>query len=113
MSVSDKSNSLKINDILIGEVWLCSGQSNMEWSVKQADNYLKEKKNANFSQIRHFYVEHEVTMTPEIDLKSGEWKVASEETVGDFTAVGFFFAREIYQKLNIPVGLLHSSWGGS
>ena len=113
MSVSDKSNSLKINDILIGEVWLCSGQSNMEWSVKQADNYLKEKKNANFPQIRHFYVEHEVTMTPEIDLKSGEWKVASEETVGDFTAVGFFFAREIYQKLNIPVGLLHASWGGS
>ena len=113
MSVSDKSNSLKINDILIGEVWLCSGQSNMEWSVKQADNYLKEKKNANFPQIRHFYVEHEVTMTPEIDLKSGEWEVASEETVGDFTAVGFFFAREIYQKLNIPVGLLHASWGGS
>ena len=113
MFVSDKSNSLKINDILIGEVWLCSGQSNMEWSVKQADNYLKEKKNANFPQIRHFYVEHEVTMTPEIDLKSGEWKVASEETVGDFTAVGFFFAREIYKKLNIPVGLLHASWGGS
>ena len=50
MSVSNKSNSLKINDILIGEVWLCSGQSNMEWSVKQADNYLKEKKNANFPQ---------------------------------------------------------------
>ena len=113
MSVSAKANSLKINDILIGEVWLCSGQSNMEWSVKQADNYLKEKKNANFPQIRHFYVEHEVTMTPEIDLKSGEWEVASEETVGDFTAVGFFFAREIYQKLNIPVGLLHASWGGS
>jgi sialate O-acetylesterase len=113
MSVSDKNNSLKINDILIGEVWLCSGQSNMEWSVKQADNFKVEKKNANFPQIRHFFVEHEVTMTPEKDLKSGEWKVASEETVGDFTAVGFFFAREIYQKLNIPVGLLHSSWGGS
>ncbi|MDZ7897981.1 MAG: sialate O-acetylesterase [Arcicella sp.] len=113
MSISNKTNSLKINDILIGEVWLCSGQSNMEWSVKQTDNFKEEKKNANFPQIRHFFVEHEVTMTPEADLKSGEWKVASEETVGDFTAVGFFFAREIYQKLNIPVGLLHSSWGGS
>ena len=113
MSVSDKTNSLKINDILIGEVWLCSGQSNMEFMVKQADNFKVEKKNANFPQIRHFFVEHEVTMTPETDLKTGEWKVASEETVGDFTAVGFFFAREIYQKLNIPVGLLHSSWGGS
>lgn len=113
MSVSDKTNSLRINDILIGEVWLCSGQSNMEFMVKQADNFKVEKKNANFPQIRHFFVEHEVTMTPETDLKTGEWKVASEETVGDFTAVGFFFAREIYQKLNIPVGLLHSSWGGS
>jgi sialate O-acetylesterase len=113
MTVSNKANSLKINDILIGEVWLCSGQSNMEWTVKQADNFKVEKKNANFPQIRHFFVEHEVTMTPETDLKTGEWKVASEETVGDFTAVGFFFAREIYQKLNIPVGLLHSSWGGS
>lgn len=113
MTVSNKTNSLKINDILIGEVWLCSGQSNMEWSVKQADNFKVEKKNANFPQIRHFFVEHEVTMTPEMDLKTGAWKVASEETVGDFTAVGFFFAREIYQKLNIPVGLLHSSWGGS
>ncbi len=113
MTVSNKANSLKINDILIGEVWLCSGQSNMEWTVKQANNFKEEKKNANFPQIRHFFVEHEVTMTPESDLKTGEWKVASEETVGDFTAVGFFFAREIYQKLNIPVGLLHSSWGGS
>ncbi len=85
----------------------------MEWTVKQTDNFKVEKKNANFSQIRHFFVEHEVTLTPEKDLKSGEWKVASEETVGDFTAVGFFFAREIYQKVNVPVGLLHSSWGGS
>jgi sialate O-acetylesterase len=113
MSLSDKTNTLTINDILIGEVWLCSGQSNMEWSVKQADNFKVEKKNANFPQIRHFFVEHEVTMTPETDLKSGNWKVCSEETVGDFTAVGFFFAREVYQKMNIPVGLLHSSWGGS
>ena len=113
MTVSNKTTSLKINDILIGEVWLCSGQSNMEFMVKQADNFKVEKKNANFPQIRHFFVEHEVTITPETDLKSGEWKVASEETVGDFTAVGFFFAREIYQKLNIPIGLLHSSWGGS
>jgi sialate O-acetylesterase len=113
MSISDKTNSLKINDILIGEVWLCSGQSNMEWSVKQADNFKVEKKNANFPQIRHFFVEHEVTMTPETDLKTGAWKVCSEETVGDFTAVGFFFAREVYQKMNIPIGLLHSSWGGS
>ncbi len=113
LTVSAKSDNLAIKDILIGEVWLCSGQSNMEWRVSQANNYIEEKKNADYPQIRHFFVDHEVTMTPQADLKSGEWKICSPETFGNFTAVGFFFARELYQKLNIPVGLLHSSWGGS
>jgi sialate O-acetylesterase len=113
MVAKTATNVMTITDILMGDVWLCSGQSNMEWTVAQANNYQMEKKNANFPQIRHFKVEHEVTMTPEIDLKAGEWKMASEETVGEFTAIGFFFAREIYQKMNIPIGILHSSWGGS
>lgn len=108
-----KSGKAEAGDLLVGEVWLCSGQSNMEWPVKQADNYLTEKQNANFPQIRHFLVQHELALTPQTDLKTGDWKVCSAETVGDFTAVGFFFARELAQKLNIPVGLVHSSWGGS
>jgi sialate O-acetylesterase len=113
IKVSAKSGSIMVSDVLIGEVWLCSGQSNMEWSVKQADNFAAEKKNADFPQIRHFYVEHNVEIEPQNDLKSGEWKVSSADTVGDFTAVGFFFAREIHQKLKVPIGLVHSSWGGS
>jgi len=113
MTATAKSGSVSVNDILIGEVWLCSGQSNMEWRVSQANNFYEEKKNADYPKIRHFYVEHEVTIDPQADLKTGEWKVASPETVGNFTAIGFFFARELYQKLNIPIGLLHSSWGGS
>ncbi|GAB3507783.1 sialate O-acetylesterase [Emticicia fontis] len=113
LTASAKSGNMTVNDILIGEVWLCSGQSNMEWRVAQANNYIQEKQNADYPKIRHFFVDHEVMMTPQADLKSGEWKVCSSETVGNFTAVGFFFARELYQKLNIPVGLLHSSWGGS
>ncbi len=113
IKVATKSENLTVNDVLIGEVWLCSGQSNMEWTVKQSDNFAAEKKNADFPQIRHFFVEHNVEIEPQTDLKSGEWKVSSVDTVGDFTAVGFFFAREIYQKLKIPVGLVHSSWGGS
>ena len=107
------TGKVEVEDVLLGEVWLCSGQSNMEWPVKQADNFRQEKKNANFPQIRHFYVEHNVTMDIQTDLASGEWKVSDEENVGNFTAVGFFFARELAQKLNVPVGLLHSSWGGS
>lgn len=113
LTVMAKSGKLEVNDILMGEVWVCSGQSNMEWSVRQADNYKTEKKNADFSQIRHFFVAHEVTMQPQTDLTSGEWKICNEENVGNFTAVGFFFARELYQKLKVPIGLLHSSWGGS
>ena len=113
LNVIAKSGKASVSDVLIGEVWLCSGQSNMEFTVAQANNFSEEKKNADFPQIRHFRVEHEVTLVPEKDLKTGEWKVASSETVGGFSAVGFFFAREIYQKLNVPIGLLHSSWGGS
>ena len=113
LNVSAKSGQATVNDVLIGEVWLCSGQSNMEWSVASAKDFETEKQNANFPQIRHFKVEHNVTLQPEMDLTAGEWQIASSETVGGFTAVGFFFARELYQKLNIPIGLLHSSWGGS
>ncbi|WP_259016901.1 sialate O-acetylesterase [Emticicia fluvialis] len=113
LNVSAQSGNLTVKDILIGEVWLCSGQSNMEWRVIQADNYMNEKNDANYPQIRHFYVDHEVTMTPQTNLKTGEWVVCIPETFGNFTAVGFFFARDLYKKLNIPVGLLHSSWGGS
>ncbi|PLK42821.1 sialate O-acetylesterase [Emticicia sp. TH156] len=113
LNVLAQSGNLTVKDILIGEVWLCSGQSNMEWRVMQADNYMNEKNDANYQQIRHFYVDHEVTMTPQTDLKTGEWVVCTPATFGNFTAVGFFFARDLYKKLNIPVGLLHSSWGGS
>ncbi|CAG5016761.1 hypothetical protein DYBT9275_05630 [Dyadobacter sp. CECT 9275] len=113
LQVSGKSGNAAVNDILIGEVWLCSGQSNMEWPVAASNHYQEEKKDSDYPQIRHFRVEHNVTLTPEKDLDKGEWKIASAETVGGFTAVGFFFARELYQKLKVPVGLLHSSWGGS
>ncbi|WP_031527194.1 sialate O-acetylesterase [Dyadobacter crusticola] len=113
MQVTGKSGNVVVNDILIGEVWLCSGQSNMEWPVSAAKNYEAEKKDAEYPQIRHFRVDHQVSMQPEKDLNAGEWKIATSEAVGAFSAIGFFFAREINQKLNIPVGILHSSWGGS
>ncbi len=113
LAVTAKSGKAGATDLLVGEVWLCSGQSNMEWPVRQANNFPAERRNANFPQIRHFRVDHELALTPQTELKAGDWKVCSSETVGDFTAVGFFFARELTQKLNIPIGLVHSSWGGS
>ena len=111
--VKNKEKEKIITDILIGEVWLCSGQSNMEWRVRQADGAKEEIEKANFSKIRHFEVPHEVEFEPQSDLKSGDWKVCSPETVGEFTAVGYYFAKELQEKLNVPIGLIHSSWGGS
>ena len=113
MTIRDKKNTITLEDILVGEVWLCSGQSNMEWSVAQTQNAQAEIREATHPNIRHFFVSHELSLQPEADLKNGDWKVCSPETVGSFTAVGYFFAREIEQKLGVPVGLLHSSWGGS
>jgi sialate O-acetylesterase len=112
MSVSGK-NSLKISDVLIGEVWICSGQSNMEWSVKQADNPTEEAAAANYPLIRHFKVTKTPASTPQDDLP-GAWVVCTPETVGDFSAVGYFFGRELHKKLGgSAIGLIGSNWGGT
>lgn len=113
LTIRGQNETIALSDVLIGEVWLCSGQSNMEWRVRQADNARAEIAAANFPQIRHFEVPHEMAFEPQKDLKSGEWRVCSPETAGEFSAVGYYFARELTQKLNVPIGLIHSSWGGS
>jgi sialate O-acetylesterase len=106
-------NTLTINNILVGEVWICSGQSNMEWTVQNSNNKEQEIKEANFPQIRHFKVPNTVAASPLKDVTGGDWKLCSPETVADFTAVGYFFARELYRQLNVPIGLINTSWGGS
>ncbi len=113
ITATAKSGTATATDLLFGEVWLCSGQSNMEFKVSEAFHFDQEKKDADYPQIRHFKIAHEVTLEPVEELNNGEWILSSEKTVGDFTAVGFFFARELYQKLNVPIGLVNSSWGGS
>ena len=113
IKVKNKEKEKTIGDVLIGEVWLCSGQSNMEWRVKQADGATDEIAKANYPQIRHFEVPHTVEFEPQTDLKYGDWRVCSPQNVGEFTAVGYYFAKELYEKLNVPIGLIHSSWGGS
>jgi sialate O-acetylesterase len=113
MNIFADGERLTIRDLKIGEVWLCSGQSNMEWTVRQAKDFETERMDAEYPGIRHFFVEHDVSLEPKTDLERGVWKKSSKETVGDFTAVGFFFARKIHQELGVPVGLIHSSWGGS
>ena len=112
LSVKGK-NTIIINDVLVGEVWVCSGQSNMEWAVRNTINAQQEMSAANYPMIHHFLVTKDVSSKPLSDIKAGEWKVCNPETVGDFTAVGFYFARELYNQLKVPIGLINTSWGGT
>jgi sialate O-acetylesterase len=106
-------NTITFNNVLIGEVWVCSGQSNMEWSVRDSDRSVEEIKAGNYPLIRHIKIPKGVSATPERDIKTGAWSICSPETVADFTAVGYFFARELVKELDVPVGLINTSWGGT
>ncbi len=111
LKVSGK-NALKVSDVLIGEVWVCSGQSNMEWTVAQSNNPAEEAAAAKFPAIRHFKVPHLTADKPQEDLQ-GQWVVCSPETVSAFSAAGYFFGRELHQKLGVAVGLIGTNWGGT
>jgi len=113
-------NTIQINDVLVGEVWLCSGQSNMEFPVGKTggwqsgvQNYQAEMAAANYPNIRHIKIPLTISSQPQSDIKTSQWKVCDSTTVGDFTAVGYFFAKNIYDSLKIPVGLINDSWGGT
>jgi sialate O-acetylesterase len=105
-------NTVIVNDVLVGEVWLGSGQSNMQFAVRRAQDLEKEKQTANFPQIRMFKVESGAAATAQPDCK-GSWLVCTPESVIDFSAALFFFGREIHQALGVPVGLINSSVGGT
>jgi sialate O-acetylesterase len=113
MKISSGKQKLIYSDVMIGEVWICSGQSNMEFQLKNAYGYKAEKKNARQMPIRQFHVPDKISLEPEKDLSGGEWIKADTNTVGDFTAVGYFFAKKLSQTLHVTVGLIHSSWGGT
>lgn len=107
------NNSLKLDDVLVGEVWLCSGQSNMEWRVRQSNNAAEEIANAKHPRIRHIKIPHVPATTPQKDVKTEGWKLSGPDTVGDFTAVGYFFGRHLLNELDVPIGLIGSNWGGT
>jgi len=106
------TNTLKIKNVLIGEVWICSGQSNMEWPLINSKGGAEFVAQANYPEIRLFTVEKKTASAPLNDV-NGKWVVTTPDQVGQFSAVGYFFGREIYQHLKIPVGLIHTSWGGT
>src|ERR1041385_4088764 len=105
-------NVVTVKNVLAGEVWLCSGQSNMEWPLINTFGSDKTIAEANYPEIRLFTVTKNTSNTPLADLE-GHWVVTTPDDVANFSAVGYFFGRELYQRLKVPVGLIHSSWGGT
>ncbi len=106
------ANTITIADVLVGDVWIGSGQSNMQWAVWQTDNADAEIAAAKFPQIRLFYVPRKTSAVPVEDVDA-KWVVCSPETVKEFSAVLYYFGRQMHQDLKTPIGLIHSSWGGT
>ncbi|WP_448697492.1 sialate O-acetylesterase [Mucilaginibacter sp. AW1-3] len=105
-------NTITLNDILIGDVWICSGQSNMEFNLTQANNADQEVKNANYPLIRLFSVNKSIDLTPREDTW-GNWSVCTSNSAQYFPAIGYFFARDVQRDIKIPIGLINASWGGT
>jgi len=106
-------NTIEIQDILMGEVWLCSGQSNMEWTTRAGiDNAQPEIAKANYPSIRFFTVPRRSADGAQLDVEA-KWIVCTPETMPDFSAIGYFFGQKIHENLKAPVGLINSSWGGT
>ena len=106
------NNTITFDDVLVGEVWICSGQSNMQFNVNSSNDADLEIQGANFPEIRLITVPLVGTQTPQDDFK-GEWALCSPQTVPGFSAVGYYFGRQLYETLHVPIGLIHDSWGGS
>lgn len=101
-----------IKDVLVGEVWICSGQSNMEWSINGSKEAEREKREADYPLIRHIKIPKRPSNAKEWDFNA-EWQVCTPQNAGGFTAVGYFFGRRLHKELDVPVGLINSSWGGT
>lgn len=106
------SNTIKRGDVLVGEVWLCSGQSNMGWTVARSVNAKEEIANSANPKLRMFFVARHPADKPQENCR-GDWRVAGPKTVGNFSAVAYFFGRKLQKELGVPVGLINSSWGGT
>ncbi len=105
-------NTITLKNILIGEVWVCSGQSNMEWPVQSSNNGAQEVAAADYPNIRLFTVQKTIAETPQTDCV-GQWTECSPQTVPGFSAAAYFFGRYLHKELNTPIGLINTSWGGT
>jgi sialate O-acetylesterase len=106
-------NPFTFKNILIGDVWLCSGQSNMQWDVMSSFNSGYELRNANLPEIRSFRVEDRLSSTPLANVTQAQWQISTPDNAASFSAVAYFFAKNIRTWENIPIGIINDSWGGT
>ncbi|MFK7790773.1 MAG: sialate O-acetylesterase, partial [Phycisphaeraceae bacterium] len=114
LQVTSGDETVEFKDILMGEVWICSGQSNMEWSVARSANPKEEIAAANYPMIRMFNVPAHVKQnTPQKDAQAAKWQICTPQTVAGFSACGYYFGRALNKELNVPIGLVGTNWGGT
>lgn len=111
--VISEDNKITFKDVYIGDVWFCSGQSNMGWKLEDALNGKEELSNASHEKIKLLQVSRTMAGIPQKDIEKGQWETSSPESAEGFSAVAYFFGRELFQKYNVPIGLINSSWGGT
>jgi len=113
MRIDDGKQPRVLRDVLVGDVWLASGQSNMEWPIAQSANPEAEAARATDPQIRHFKIPKSWSGEPQAQLEGGEWVASSPQAAPKFSAVAHFFARELRKVTGVPIGIIDSTWGGS
>ena len=118
LTASSQGKTETRGNILVGDVWICSGQSNMEFGLGMTDNSAAEIAAANYPNIRLFLTDHSIAATPQAVPAGGTWAVCTPDTVkqggwNGFSAVGYFFGRDLQQKINVPIGLIETDWGGT
>ena len=106
-------NEIKFGDVLVGEVWICSGQSNMQWSVNSSNDADLERATAKHPKLRMINFPNIGVQEPIWTHPDRKWQVCTPESVGGFSAVGYFFARQLQRTLDVPVGMINNAWGGS
>ena len=112
--ISTKDTLITLKDILIGDVWVCSGQSNMEFELQNSKNAKHTLKNPRSNQIRVIDVPRDLEFKPQSEFRNNmQWYSASDDSIGNFSAVAYYFGAELQNKLNIPIGLIGSNWGGT
>jgi sialate O-acetylesterase len=112
MTIKGK-NTIVLKNILIGDVWVCGGQSNMEWPLAQSRHWATDKNDVNNPNIRLFYVPKNMSFKPLDNTKEAQWQPCNEESAPRFSAIGYYFGKNLSKELNVPIGLINSNWGGT